>query len=427
MISMSRTPALVVVLASVALADTSPRLVGFSPRDAAISAQTDAHRGRVMALAFLPDGRGLLSIGADTSLKTWTPGLKGGDAVERQFRGDRIEITPDGKHVVGLSPDNQTLVVWDRARKEAALTIPRAWAVSKFFALSPDGKSVAMMQNDATGRIFSLVDGTEKTAIGGVRNGAGAMAWSKDGKKIATVGFNRAARIVDPASGEDLLQLEGVFVQARDLVFSPDSKLLAISDIQGSVRLYDVKTGREMQTLAPRQPGQKVVAFSPDGRYLAAGDTTGAVKVYDVKTGKELRAIPDAHTSGVHAIAFSPDGTTLATGGGDGKVRLWGGRGGSAAPKPRQGKPGWLGITGTWDDNLKGALINSVVAGSAAEKAGLQEGDVLLEFGGKAFEDFEGLRALVTSKNEGDDVELKVNRGGEEKKIKIKLGAKPDE
>jgi WD40 repeat protein len=415
------------VLAAILAADVSPRPAGFNPRTAAVSAEAGAHRGRVGAIAFTPDGRGLFSIGGtDFALKAWSGRLRETTSVERQFSGDRLAVSPDGSIVAAIGMNRQ-LVIYDLKRREVKATIANVWTLSKCFALSPDGKSVAAMIADGTARVFSTADGSERAQIAGARNTAGALAWSRNGRLIATVGLQRTGKIVDAATGEEVAALEGTLLQARDLQFSPDDGFVAVSDVQGQVRLYDAKTGREHLTLGDRAGGMKQIAFSRDGRLLVTGDATGVLRVYELKTGREVRRIDGAHAGAVSAIAFSPDGRTLATGGNDGKIKLWGGmRAPAPAPPERSGKPGYLGITGTWNDDENGVVIDSVVDGSAAARAGLRTGDILTAFDGKAFESFEGLRALVVDKKEGDEVELKIKRGGAEQKLKARLGAKPE-
>ncbi len=423
-----RSSALPVLLAlcAAAAADTSPRLLGFSPRTASVVAQADAHRGRITALTFTADSRSVLTLGQDQSLKTWTSSLKSaGDAMDRQFRGDRIDVTPDGKFVIGTSVDGQSVLVVDRKKRETVATLGRSIAINKAFALSPDGKSVAMLLNTGQSRIYNVADGSEKVAFTGQQHGMGAMAWSRDGKMVGSVGLMRTGRIMDAATGEEIVQLEGNFTRASDLAFSPDGKTFCVADWGGVVRLFDTKTGKETLTLTQRQGGLKALAFSPDGKLIALGEATGGVKIFDAKTGKELRSIDDAHVAGVYAIAFSPDGRYLATGGGDGKVKIWGGGGAMVAAKPH--KAGYLGITGSWDDTAKGVVIATIVAGGGADKAGLQAGDVIQAIDGKTFDDFDMMKAMVTSHVEGDTIEVKIDRGGNEQKIKVKLGQKPPE
>jgi S1-C subfamily serine protease len=69
-------------------------------------------------------------------------------------------------------------------------------------------------------------------------------------------------------------------------------------------------------------------------------------------------------------------------------------------------------------------MIASVVAGTAAEKAGLQKGDVILSVSGKDVSTFDDLRAIIVSSREGDEIELRISRDGAERTVKVKLGAR---
>jgi serine protease Do len=74
-----------------------------------------------------------------------------------------------------------------------------------------------------------------------------------------------------------------------------------------------------------------------------------------------------------------------------------------------------------------GALLTSsgsesaVIAGSPAEKAGLKEGDIVLEFGGVKIDENNTLGDLISKKAVGDKVSLKVLRGTQELNIEIIL------
>ncbi|MEH1168594.1 trypsin-like peptidase domain-containing protein [Micromonospora sp. CPCC 205539] len=68
-----------------------------------------------------------------------------------------------------------------------------------------------------------------------------------------------------------------------------------------------------------------------------------------------------------------------------------------------------------------GALVASVTAGSAAEKAGLQRGDVVTKFGDKAINDSEDLVGAVQAGKVGDRVEVHYKRNGTEKTATVTL------
>jgi serine protease Do len=71
----------------------------------------------------------------------------------------------------------------------------------------------------------------------------------------------------------------------------------------------------------------------------------------------------------------------------------------------------------------EGALVASVQPGSAAERAGLQAGDVILKFDGKPIGAASELSALVGQAAPGDKAKLEVLRKGEPRELSAILGA----
>ncbi|TAJ49829.1 MAG: PDZ domain-containing protein [Herbiconiux sp.] len=69
-----------------------------------------------------------------------------------------------------------------------------------------------------------------------------------------------------------------------------------------------------------------------------------------------------------------------------------------------------------------GALIQEVTSGGAAEKAGLQAGDVVTEFNGLPVTDSIDLTALVRTQPAGGEAKLTYTRGGSSKTVDVTLG-----
>jgi serine protease Do len=74
-------------------------------------------------------------------------------------------------------------------------------------------------------------------------------------------------------------------------------------------------------------------------------------------------------------------------------------------------------------DRPVGALVNDVTEGSAAEKAGIQPGDVILKFKGDTVEMWSDLPPLVGSNPPGTRAEVLVSRNGKEKTYNVTLDA----
>ncbi|NES28752.1 PDZ domain-containing protein [Micromonospora terminaliae] len=77
-----------------------------------------------------------------------------------------------------------------------------------------------------------------------------------------------------------------------------------------------------------------------------------------------------------------------------------------------------VSVTGAEDG---GALVSDVVAGSAADKAGLQRGDVITKFGDKAINDSNDLVGAVQSGKVGDRVEVQFKRNGSTESATVTL------
>ncbi|MBI4249433.1 MAG: PDZ domain-containing protein, partial [Elusimicrobia bacterium] len=74
----------------------------------------------------------------------------------------------------------------------------------------------------------------------------------------------------------------------------------------------------------------------------------------------------------------------------------------------------------------KGALVGTVFQASPAEKAGLQRGDVIVEFAGQALEDANQLTRAASKTPPGKSVEVVVMRGGGRKTLRVEIGERPE-
>ena len=77
-----------------------------------------------------------------------------------------------------------------------------------------------------------------------------------------------------------------------------------------------------------------------------------------------------------------------------------------------------LGVSVGDDPNVSGARIRSVEPGSAAEKAGLKAGDLVVRFGGQRILAGEGLQAAVRSRAPQETVEVELT----DRKLSVTLG-----
>jgi len=74
------------------------------------------------------------------------------------------------------------------------------------------------------------------------------------------------------------------------------------------------------------------------------------------------------------------------------------------------------------DHEEGGALVTEVVSGSPADTAGLQEDDVVIEFGGRTIRGPLGLTKRIHEQEPGDSVEIVVRRDGKRETLEAELG-----
>ncbi|HEY5762160.1 MAG TPA: DegQ family serine endoprotease [Rhodocyclaceae bacterium] len=78
-------------------------------------------------------------------------------------------------------------------------------------------------------------------------------------------------------------------------------------------------------------------------------------------------------------------------------------------------------------DSVQGALVSQVEPDSPAAKAGVQVGDVILEFNGDTVDDSSSLPPMVGSVKPGTKVKLKVWRERKEKTLTVTVGEMPNQ
>ena len=103
----------------------------------------------------------------------------------------------------------------------------------------------------------------------------------------------------------------------------------------------------------------------------------------------------------------------------------------ASAARIVQGKSaasGYLGVSGT-DPTLgqAGAMVNEVVSGGPADKAGLQVGDLVVDVNGKKVQSMDDLAAQIRILGAGEKVQLGVVRDGKQQTITATLTKRPNE
>lgn len=322
------------------------------------------HGGPVGALAFLPDGKRLVSGSLDGSVILWDYRAKRPAARfrDRAIEGiDRVEIVA-GDHPIFTSYRYGPPRLWNLEGSAkplpgeeilGALGMANNGQVLLYYRLDkvlidPNANKRTAIEGEAP-QLVVLLEASGHVAL--VFRGRGqdeiCLSALSDGKPAGCGKLPSTISAVLPVPGEKQL------IAAGDEIHLLDIPSLAIV--------------RSMRLPAFSHPG--ALALSPDQTKLAAGYQDGRAVLVDFKTGAEIARL-EGHNGAVAAVAFSPDSETLATASADTSIRLWSGKDGAAL--------GVLGIEPRFARHAATIKTASFVDGGSHVISGDQDGSVRL-------------------------------------------------
>ncbi len=314
---------------------------------------------KVGLLAFSPDGKYIA--GASESQVTEWDVSSGAVLGEREAYDIRMAaFTPDGRALFECTDTDQGLACLREVLTGKEVQTDRRFDVITWAALSPDGKSLAIVSPSMKGgksplRLFDSLTGKETKALKSLEDSAGMPAFSQDGKFLAAAFDPSRVKVCEIASGKLVQNLRFISslggripIGISHIAFSRDGKMLAAAgyDLEtmglegktvavGSwdfpVKIWDIQSNTAIHTL----PGHRfttdhgdldsfgtIVDISPDGTTIATGGQDRNVMLWDTATGG-LLAILSGHSCGIASLSFSPSGKVLYSMTHDGNVRIW--------------------------------------------------------------------------------------------------------
>lgn len=323
------------------------------------------HAGRVEASAFSPDGKVLLSGGAEGTAKLWD--METGREIRTLPGGDGMAVTavafhPDGTHIL-IGTEGGTVTYWDATTGTKVRVFDSlqqritgvmvtadgklalggteggmigVWELRRgfFFGYLGNDNGVRGMAAAPDGRYFLTADGNGATSLWnvesrrvehefeGIGDVARAVAISSDGRLAATGFQGGSVRVWDVATGDPLWTAGGKGGAVVAIAFAGDGRRLLVAAEDGSIVWRAAADGGAEATL--RRPGgvAGTTALSPDGRLVVVGEGDGPLGVLAADDGRVVRRLV-GHAPAVGSLVLAGDGRRLLAGNANGQVSLW--------------------------------------------------------------------------------------------------------
>ncbi len=228
------------------------------------------HTGPVRALAFLADGRTLLSAALDKTARL---------------------------HDVNVLT--------------ALVAHPAGPVHAK---LHSNGTQLLTAGADKTVKLWDLAKGAILKSFGPVAEPIRAVAFSRDFTLIGAA-TGKLVKVWNIADGKEMLALAHP-ADVSSLSFNPDKTRLATGAADKLTRVWEVASGKELQFF-PQDDAVNDVLYTPAALVVSA-----AGKVARLETPTIVRAIV-ADTGPTHALALAPNNVSLLTAGADKTVKQW--------------------------------------------------------------------------------------------------------
>jgi len=320
------------------------------------------HTDGVSACEFFPDGRRILSVSADKTMRIWdvADGAELATLIGHQRQVGAFCISSSSDRILSGAFD-KTVRLWDThtgaelatlsheeddirlcvfaSNDQRAVTISRSgaklWDLSRLevvsvlgageskqtaFALSEDRKMLALAERNEV-KVFDLDTGETRCVLAAHTDPVLACCFSIDRSKILSASDDCTLRLWDAETGEVVATFAGHKGAVVACAMSPDASRVVSASRDGTTALWSASSADRVCELERGIFGTPSCAFSPDGSRIITNGFAGA-SLRDGEWGEEMSTI--SHTGAeLRSGNFSPDNTRVITQVSGTELALW--------------------------------------------------------------------------------------------------------
>ena len=269
--------------------------------------QTIQDREIIYSVAFLADGKHVVSGGREGKIRRWRveDGKKVGTPMDAGGIIFNIAVSRDGKWVVSGTWSG-LVTVWNVDSHSKVTELKALDELVRAVDVSPDASRIATGSDDKIVCIWS--PSTAERLLGPLEHARRLVAvkFSPNGCLIATATLDREVRVYDSQNGGLLVEfpIKVGSTLNQSLAWASDSKQLFALSCDGNINCLDVSTGTTLSKWAIHSRDKaRCIALASNGSFIAVS-ANSSISFWDPATREQIGSVIN-HTHGVCSMAIS--------------------------------------------------------------------------------------------------------------------------
>lgn len=315
---------------------------------------------------FHPNGEFVVSANHDATLGVWF--IDGRTSKPRAFSSgiadiNTLAISRDGQYMVAANAD-KTITGWNLNTGEMVME-PLSGVHSSHLRdveFSPSANSFFTMTTDGKSKMLSFPDGEILQTVFDAKDAVGALAINAASGIL--IGASKTGQLISWSLDERAILHRSAMGHSQEVKhqsMTRDERLIATLGRDQLIRFWTINDNYRMgQQLQNNSDAAKSVAISPDGNLIASGDANGSVRIWRLYSNDTTNILV-GHEAQVWALSFSMDNQFLASADRLGKVNVWDVRTRRVVQMINSGKEAVWSVEFTQDDALLVATDSGVL------------------------------------------------------------------